>query len=151
MGLNSKHLVGAILLFILLDLSILLINYWITYQLSKDAIAINLAGRQRMLSQRITKSLLTLDFQTAVAQRQTTKEELRASRMLAKYKSGQALASRFIPITPPGSRNSFGGQTKLCTRLKTRGKISMFVCPLTQPGPYTSPKTYGIELAEIIF
>ena len=79
MGLNSKHLVGAILLFVLLDLSILVINYWITYQLSKDAIAINLAGRQRMLSQRITKSLLTLNFQTAVAQRQATQEELRAS------------------------------------------------------------------------
>ena len=60
MELKSKNLFGAILLFILLDFSILAINYWMTYQLSKDAVAINLSGRQRMLSQQMTKSLLQL-------------------------------------------------------------------------------------------
>ena len=79
MGPNSKNLMAAILVFVLLDLSILAINYWITYQLSKDAVAINLSGRQRMLSQRITKSLLLLNTQISVALRSATKEELRAS------------------------------------------------------------------------
>lgn len=79
MGLKSKNLFGAILLFILLDLSILVINYWITYQISKDAIAINLSGRQRMLSQRMTKSLLLLQSQHSVEFIRSTQEEFRDS------------------------------------------------------------------------
>lgn len=51
----------AILLFVVLDLSVLLINYRISHQVYEDTIAINLAGRQRMLSQRITKVLLQLE------------------------------------------------------------------------------------------
>lgn len=58
---QSQRLFGAVLLFILLDLGVLLINYQIAYQVSRDAAAINLAGRQRMLSQRITKTLLELE------------------------------------------------------------------------------------------
>lgn len=57
---RSRGLFGAVLLFILLDLTVLLINYWIAYQVSNDAVAINLSGRQRMLTQRMTKSLLQL-------------------------------------------------------------------------------------------
>ena len=57
---KSRRLLGAILLFVLLDLTVLLINYGIAYQVSNDAVSINLAGRQRMLSQRMTKSLLQL-------------------------------------------------------------------------------------------
>lgn len=57
---QSQRLFGAVLLFILLDLTVLLINYQIAYQVSRDAVAINLAGRQRMLSQRMTKALLEL-------------------------------------------------------------------------------------------
>lgn len=59
---KSRRLLGAILLFILLDLTVLLINYQIAYQVSNDAVAINLGGRQRMLTQRMTKSLLQLQF-----------------------------------------------------------------------------------------
>jgi diguanylate cyclase (GGDEF)-like protein len=57
---RSRKLFVAVLLFILLDLLVLLINYWIAYQVSSDAIAINLSGRQRMLTQRMTKTLLQL-------------------------------------------------------------------------------------------
>lgn len=78
MGLSSKNLFAAILLFILLDLSSLAINYWIAYQMSEDAVAINLSGRQRMLSQRITKSLLLLQSQHA-PDAHATQEELRYS------------------------------------------------------------------------
>ncbi|TCV84134.1 diguanylate cyclase domain-containing protein [Sulfurirhabdus autotrophica] len=79
MELKSKNLFGAILLFIVLDLSILVINYWITYQISKDAIAINLSGRQRMLSQSMTKSLLMLQSQHSVELIRATHEEFRDS------------------------------------------------------------------------
>lgn len=57
---KSRSLFAGILLFIVLDFSILAINFWIAHQIDKDAIAINLAGRERMLSQRITKTLLAL-------------------------------------------------------------------------------------------
>lgn len=79
MGLNSKNLFAAILLFILLDLSALAINYWMAYQISKDAVAINLSGRQRMLSQRITKSLLLLQSRDPAETSHAAKEELRYS------------------------------------------------------------------------
>ncbi|WP_051937700.1 diguanylate cyclase [Ferriphaselus sp. R-1] len=61
---KTSKLFGAVLLFILLDLAVLLINYWITYQVASDAVAINLSGRQRMLTQRMTKSLLQLQLGT---------------------------------------------------------------------------------------
>ena len=63
--LSIRHLIGsprrlfiAVLLFVLLDLTVLVTNLWIAAQVGRDAVAINLAGRQRMLSQKLTKSLL---------------------------------------------------------------------------------------------
>ena len=48
----------AVALFMLLDLTVLVINLWIAQQVAMDAVAINLAGRQRMLSQQMTKAAL---------------------------------------------------------------------------------------------
>ena len=76
---KPKNLFAGILLFILLDLSILGINYWIAYQISKDAIAINLSGRERMLSQRITKTLLALPYSKSAEDRVRTIQEFRDS------------------------------------------------------------------------
>jgi signal transduction histidine kinase len=53
-----REIIWAVALFLVLDLSVLILNFYISYQISEDAVSINLAGRQRMLSQRITKSLL---------------------------------------------------------------------------------------------
>lgn len=50
----------AALMFVLLDGSILAVNYSVSNQVKSDSLAINLIGRQRMLSQRITKSLFAL-------------------------------------------------------------------------------------------
>lgn len=55
---SPRRLLAAIVLFVVLDLSVLLINLWIAAQVAEDAVAINLAGRQRMLSQQTTKTLL---------------------------------------------------------------------------------------------
>jgi diguanylate cyclase (GGDEF)-like protein len=54
----KKHLALAVATFVLLDLGTLAFSYSISRQVEKDAVAINLAGRQRMLSQRITKAAL---------------------------------------------------------------------------------------------
>ncbi len=55
---SPRRLVTAIVLFVVLDLTVLVINLWIAEQVAQDAVAINLAGRQRMLSQQTTKALL---------------------------------------------------------------------------------------------
>lgn len=53
-----KEIVWAVALFLLFDLAVLMLNFYISFQISSDAMSINLAGRQRMLSQRMTKELL---------------------------------------------------------------------------------------------
>lgn len=54
----KNRLALAIATFVLLDLGTLAFSYSIARQVEKDAVAINLSGRQRMLSQRITKASL---------------------------------------------------------------------------------------------
>jgi len=76
---KPKKLFAGILLFILLDLAVLGINYWIAYQIGKDAIAINLSGRERMLSQRITKTLLELPHSKSAVDKARILQEFRDS------------------------------------------------------------------------
>ena len=59
-----RDLLLAILLFIVLDLGILFFNFFASIQLERDASRINTAGELRMLTQQITKSLLTLQIET---------------------------------------------------------------------------------------
>jgi len=58
-----RDLLFAILLFIILDIGILLFNFFASTQLERDASRINSAGELRMLTQQITKSLLTLQME----------------------------------------------------------------------------------------
>jgi two-component system chemotaxis sensor kinase CheA len=56
-----REIIIAVALFLLFDLGVLLLNFATSYQIGEDAIGINLAGRQRMLSQRMAKALLAVD------------------------------------------------------------------------------------------
>ena len=58
-----RDLLFAILLFIFLDLGILFFNFFASIQLERDASRINTSGELRMLTQQITKSLLTLQIE----------------------------------------------------------------------------------------
>ena len=49
-----------VFVFLMLDFSVLVINFRLSERLARDSIAINLAGRQRMLSQRISRDLLLI-------------------------------------------------------------------------------------------
>jgi two-component system, chemotaxis family, sensor kinase CheA len=60
-----RDLVLAIGLFIVLDLGILLFNFFASGQLERDAGRINAAGELRMLTQQITKAVLTLQAERA--------------------------------------------------------------------------------------
>ncbi len=61
-----REIIMAVALFLVFDLAILILNFYISFQISEDALAINLAGRQRMLSQRMTKALLTAEHDLQV-------------------------------------------------------------------------------------
>lgn len=56
-------------LFLVFDAAVLGLGYWITHQVEADAVAINLAGRQRMLSQRMVKALLQVHLAEMTGQR----------------------------------------------------------------------------------
>lgn len=55
-----REIVLAVAFFLVFDLAVLVLNFYISFQLSADAVSINLSGRQRMLSQRMTKVLYGL-------------------------------------------------------------------------------------------
>jgi two-component system chemotaxis sensor kinase CheA len=57
-------IIVSIGLFLVFDLGVLILNFYISTAISKDAVGVNLAGRQRMLSQRTVKALL--ETQTAL-------------------------------------------------------------------------------------
>lgn len=58
---NLNLLILWLTIFIVMDITILGLNIWISIEIDKYATAINIAGRQRMLSQRITKEILSID------------------------------------------------------------------------------------------
>lgn len=60
-----REVVIAVALFLIFDLGVLVLNFYISLQISEDATAINLAGRQRMLSQRTTKAIYAVEDQIA--------------------------------------------------------------------------------------
>lgn len=53
-----REIILAVGFFLIFDMAVLLLNFYISFQLSDSAVNLNLSGRQRMLSQRMTKSLL---------------------------------------------------------------------------------------------
>jgi len=59
-----RGIIISIVLFLVLDASVLTLNFLMSFQIADDAVGVNVAGRQRMLSQRITKSLF--DMQTSI-------------------------------------------------------------------------------------
>ncbi len=75
-----REIILAVALFLLLDLGVLVLNFYTSFQIAKDAVSVNLSGRQRMLSQRTAKALLSVE--AAQLQGQSTdaaREELRGA------------------------------------------------------------------------
>ncbi len=63
-----REIVLAVACFLIFDMAVLVLNFYISFQISESAVSINLAGRQRMLSQRMTKSLLAAQTDVAGGQ-----------------------------------------------------------------------------------
>lgn len=58
-----RHFLLPLGLVVIFDITLLAMNYGISAQLEASSIHINIAGRQRMLSQKMTKSLLLMQYQ----------------------------------------------------------------------------------------
>ncbi len=59
-----REIIIAVGFFLLFDLGVLILNFYTSFQIAEDAVGINLAGRQRMLSQRTAKALLSVEAAT---------------------------------------------------------------------------------------
>jgi two-component system chemotaxis sensor kinase CheA len=60
-----REIIIAVAFFLLFDLAVLVLNFYVSFQISEDAVAINLAGRQRMLTQRMSKALYASELASA--------------------------------------------------------------------------------------
>lgn len=56
-----RKIIVAVIIFLILDTTVLMTNVYLSFQLTEDALGVNLSGRQRMLSQRTTKSILRIE------------------------------------------------------------------------------------------
>jgi diguanylate cyclase (GGDEF)-like protein len=103
---EDKGLMLAIALFVVLDLGTLAFGYKISKQVEQDAVAINLSGRQRMLSQRATKAILLASNEKLPGeQRKAAIKEANAAYVLfletlhAFAKGGKARGGAGQPVT----------------------------------------------------
>lgn len=98
-----REVIISILLFIILDLGVLILNYYISFQIQGDAVAVNLAGRQRMLSQRTTKVLYQLreadGKSEPLVQELQTSYQLFDSTLTAFDKGGSVMGGDNKPVT----------------------------------------------------
>ena len=75
-----REIIIAVAFFLLFDLGVLVLNFYTSFKIDQDTVAINLAGRQRYVSQRIARTLLELDAARAADKpfKAETLAELRA-------------------------------------------------------------------------
>lgn len=94
----GNGLIVAIAIFIALDIGVLASNYWVSRKMENDAVAINLAGRQRMLSQQVTKAAVLASALDRSADRAASAAEAREAfalfrKTLAAFASGGVTTS----------------------------------------------------------
>jgi len=72
-----RKIIFAVILFMLADSIVIGINFYNTYKADESAVSINLSGRQRMMSQRMTKALLIMDRSLEEEDEEGVKSSLR--------------------------------------------------------------------------
>jgi signal transduction histidine kinase len=72
-----RKIIFAVILFMVADSVVIGINFYNTYKADESAVSINLSGRQRMMSQRMTKALLTMERNMEAGDYDATANNLR--------------------------------------------------------------------------
>ncbi|KJV06793.1 hypothetical protein VZ94_09045 [Methylocucumis oryzae] len=108
---SLKSVLWPVILFVLFDCGAFAMNYVISNRLSAYAISINLAGRQRMLTQRMAKAVLLADTEIGQPKQLALKELAETIRLfertlLAFYQGGTTLDGDYKPITLSASNES---------------------------------------------
>ncbi|OWW22418.1 type IV pili methyl-accepting chemotaxis transducer N-terminal domain-containing protein [Noviherbaspirillum denitrificans] len=144
-----REIILAVACFLVFDLAVLVLNFYISFQISEDALSINLAGRQRMLSQRMAKALLVIetDVERGATGAQARTElgrtvELFDTTLKAFQSGGTATGGddkpvRLARVDSPEGRNVLAQANELW--LPYRQKL----VPLLAPGAFTP-----LQLAE---
>lgn len=121
----------SVALFLLLDASVLLFNFYVSFEIADDALGVNLAGRQRMLSQRMAKTLFVLDsarndaagFSTAYEELLLSKnlfdETLRALEQGGSVRGAGKDTVVLEPVTNRAGRDALHNTTQLWQPYKT--------------------------------
>jgi HPt (histidine-containing phosphotransfer) domain-containing protein/PAS domain-containing protein len=100
-----RNIVISIALFLILDLGVLILNFVISSEISSDAVNVNLAGRQRMLSQRTAKTALQVEERMANG-RPTANE-------LAELKAAASTFDRTLKAFAAGGQTLSGSGTEI--------------------------------------
>jgi two-component system, chemotaxis family, sensor kinase CheA len=96
-----REIIIAVALFLAFDISVLILNFYTSFQIDQDAVSINLSGRQRYVSQRVARTLLELDAarNAGLPVKQGTLDELRNG---AKIFQASMVAFRHGGVVPGG-------------------------------------------------
>jgi len=113
-----RGIIISVALFLLLDASVLLLNFYVSFEIADDAVGVNLAGRQRMLSQRMAKTLFVLDatkddpvaFKTAFDELQLS-QKLFDDTLSSFIKGGSVRGAGTETVTLEAVSNSAGKQS----------------------------------------
>jgi len=79
-----RKIIFAVILFMVADSVVIGINFYNTFKADESAVSINLSGRQRMMSQRMTKALLTMDRAMEAGDEEGLKTSLRELTLTAR-------------------------------------------------------------------
>lgn len=161
-----REVILSILLFIVLDLGVLVLNYIISFQIQGDAMAVNLSGRQRMLSQRTTKTLYQLQSalangtdQAPVLSELKTAYELFDSTLIAFEAGGAATGGDGKPVQLPAVTDAKARQPVLDALplwAELRGKIQAVLSESPKPAESTvaaavdSAKQHNLTLLKLM-
>lgn len=129
-----RGIIISIVLFLVLDASVLVMNFYMSFQIADDAIGVNIAGRQRMLSQRITKSLF--DVQTSIG------DETELKRSLDELRGAASLFnSSFVAFDEGGITPAPDGQPATLKPVSSIGSMQA----IASAAPIWSPYLASIE------
>lgn len=147
----------SVALFLLLDASVLIFNFYVSYEIADDAVGVNLAGRQRMLSQRMAKTLLVLDaskddpvaFKKAFDELQLSKglfdETLNGFINGGQVRGAGKDMAQLEPVTNRLGKDSL--QNTLQLWLPYKKSIDTFSDSITRGEDYSSPLAVAVALA----